>query len=1002
MSSAPPSTPTAAPQGAGEGLWRAAFDQARGLMALVDDLGAVVDINAAALSAIGTSRAQMIGQPFWDMPWWTHSAAEQARIRAAVAQAARGEASGFETTHRTADGGLRHIQFFLNPVRDPQGTITAILAEGSDVTEKWLAPFRQEAGQSLLRTLIDSIPDLIFFKDTNSTFLGCNAAFETFVCRDEAEIIGRTDFDLVDSATAEMFRRQDQEMLAKGRPLLIDEWMTRPDGSRVLLETVKTPLVAPDGGMLGVIAIARDITARKQAEDAVLRKEAYLRAILDNFPFLIWLKDTEGRLLEANTAFAAASGRASVDQVVGKTDFDIWPADLAARYRADDVEVLSQRSRKCIEEPVGRIPALRWMETLKMPVVDAKGQLLGTAGFSQDITKDRLAKQALEESERRYRLLFDTMFDAFALHEIVLDDDGNAIDYRFIDVNPAFERFTGLRRKDVIGRRVTELLPGLERFWIETYGRVTQTGEPVQFVRLSSEMNRHFEVSAFRPAQGQFACIFMDVTDRLNAELAMRESEERYRMLVQHSPVGIVHYGRDLRIAYCNQRFADIVHSDRQRLLSLDMEALPHQQVVAALRTAIEGRTGHFKGRYRSQLSGQEIWISMVCSPVVDADGTVTGGIAIVEDTTEQVQTAESLRKLSLVVEQCPISVVITDTDGAIEYVNPQFTVATGYSPRELLGQNPRVLQGGDKTADEYAELWATIKSGRTWHGQFHNKRKDGTLYWEEAIISPVRDANGGITHFVGIKQDVTERWTKDEELRKAVDRLTETNTELERFAYVASHDLQEPLRTLASFTQLLERRYRGRLDTTADEYIDFIVGASRRMHALINDLLAYSRVTGRGRAFALIPSAQACDLAIRNLHERIEETAARITIGTLPAVLGDELQLMQVFQNLIGNAIKFHRPDVAPVITIGAHQQDAEWQFFVTDNGIGIEQTTQDIFEIFRRLHAHSQYPGTGVGLAICKRIIQRHGGRIWMESCPGKGSTFFFSLPLAATLSP
>ena len=277
----------------------------------------------------------------------------------------------------------------------------------------------------------------------------------------------------------------------------------------------------------------------------------------------------------------------------------------------------------------------------------------------------------------------------------------------------------------------------------------------------------------------------------------------------------------------------------------------------------------------------------------------------------------------------------------------------------------------------------------------FHNRRKDGSYYWDEASISPVRDPSGRISHFVGITLDVTERQTKDQELHKAIERLTEVNSELERFAYVASHDLQEPLRTLTSFTQLLDRRFRDRMDPEADEYMSFIVDAAKRMHSLINDLLTYSRVTNADRGFGRVALADSCDQAMRNLKCAIEEAGAVITVGELPEVVADEVQLMQLFQNLIGNAVKFRRPQVAPEIAITARRRNGEWLVAVRDNGIGISTTDQDIFEIFRRLHTHAEYPGTGVGLAVCKRIVQHHQGRIWVESKPGEGSTFFFTLP-------
>jgi light-regulated signal transduction histidine kinase (bacteriophytochrome) len=239
------------------------------------------------------------------------------------------------------------------------------------------------------------------------------------------------------------------------------------------------------------------------------------------------------------------------------------------------------------------------------------------------------------------------------------------------------------------------------------------------------------------------------------------------------------------------------------------------------------------------------------------------------------------------------------------------------------------------------------------------------------------------------------------EERRQAEFRLAEyarelrrSNAELEQFAYVASHDLQEPLRMVASFSQLLAKRYRGKLDQDADDFIGFAVDGARRMQALINDLLAFSRVGTRGRAFEPTDSNAVLQKALTNLTTLMEESQAVVTHGPLPTILGDGGQLMQVFQNLIANAIKF-RGSEPPRIHLAAEPQGEGWRFTVQDNGIGIAKEHQErIFTIFQRLHPRSEYSGTGIGLAICKKIVERHGGHIWVESELGKGSTFYFTI--------
>lgn len=242
----------------------------------------------------------------------------------------------------------------------------------------------------------------------------------------------------------------------------------------------------------------------------------------------------------------------------------------------------------------------------------------------------------------------------------------------------------------------------------------------------------------------------------------------------------------------------------------------------------------------------------------------------------------------------------------------------------------------------------------------------------------------------------IAERELAQEELRRQARELERSNAELEHFAYVASHDLQEPLRMVASYTQLLARRYKGQIDSDADEFIAYAVSGVTRMQALINDLLAYSRVNSRGNPFEPVDSSFIVDQVLSNLQEAVGDSSAVVTYDALPTVLSDSMQLTQLFQNLIGNAIKFHGEN-PPLIHLSAEQRADDWLFSIRDNGIGVDpQYAERIFLLFQRLHSRHEYPGTGIGLAVCKRIVERHGGSIWVDSEPGKGSTFYFTIPM------
>ncbi|MGO8761249.1 MAG: sensor histidine kinase [Desulfobaccales bacterium] len=282
------------------------------------------------------------------------------------------------------------------------------------------------------------------------------------------------------------------------------------------------------------------------------------------------------------------------------------------------------------------------------------------------------------------------------------------------------------------------------------------------------------------------------------------------------------------------------------------------------------------------------------------------------------------------------------------------------------------------------APLFLTIKRS----AEFLQRAKDELEIKVAERTEELRDANAHLS------VELDERRRAEQRMAQYAGELARSNAELEQFAYVASHDLQEPLRMVASFTQLLARRYRGQLDKDADEFIGFAVDGATRMQSLINDLLAYSRVGTRGKPFVPTDCGAVLQMALDNLTRSVEESGAVITHDLLPTVPGDEVQLTQLFQNLIANAIKF-RGRETPRIHVSVENQGPQWVFAVRDNGIGIAPEQQErIFMIFQRLHHRSEFPGTGIGLAICKKIVERHGGRIWVESKPGEGAAFYFSL--------
>jgi PAS domain S-box-containing protein len=370
----------------------------------------------------------------------------------------------------------------------------------------------------------------------------------------------------------------------------------------------------------------------------------------------------------------------------------------------------------------------------------------------------------------------------------------------------------------------------------------------------------------------------------------------------------------------------------------------------------------------------------------------------IVEDVTDERRSEAILRKTlhdsEAFMQNANVAILMT-RDGHVLRYNPRFSDMFRVEGDNAVGAPARALH---RSEDEYAAFERVadplLSAGKPFQQELWMRRQDGSDFWANLfgyLINPENPAEGAFW----ICEDRSAYKEVEAALAQRTEELARSNSDLEQFAYVASHDLQEPLRMVSSYVQLLERRYRDKLDADAKEFMDFAVDGAKRMQALINDLLAYSRVGTKGRPFAPVDCETVLATVLTNLQLVIGESGARINHDPLPTVMGDATQLAQLFQNLLGNALKF-RGDKPPQIHVGVESVDGFWQFTFRDNGIGIApEHFERIFIIFQRLHGHTSYPGTGIGLAVCKKVVERHGGHMWLESEPGRGSAFHFTIP-------
>jgi PAS domain S-box-containing protein len=502
------------------------------------------------------------------------------------------------------------------------------------------------------------------------------------------------------------------------------------------------------------------------------------------------------------------------------------------------------------------------------------------------------------------------------------------------------------------------------------------------------------------------------IVSHKRTEEKLRGSEAKFRSIFNKSPVGIEIYDSAGMLQNANQASLDIFGiSDIEEVKGFDLFKDPN--ITSEIKERLyKGETVRYESTfdfekvkeyqlYKTIKSGSS-YLDLLITPLkVEGEKNLGGYLVQVQDISERKRNEEAIQKsnerFELAVRGTSDGIWDWDIKTNANYLSPRFCELLGYKSDELVNEFnvwKSLLHPEDH--DRVVDLIRQhIEEHIPYDVEYRLRTKNGEYRWYHARGQAIWDETGNPFRMAGSISDITERKRTEERLSQAMKELARSNAELEQFAYITSHDLQEPLRMVSSFVQLLAKRYKGRLDQDADDFINYAVDGVNRMHNLITDLLAYSRVGTRGEEFKPVSSEVALDGALSNLQMSIEQSGAVVTRDPLPVVMGDNSQLVQLFQNLISNAIKFC-VDRAPRIHVSADQQGDEWVFSVRDNGIGIAlEYFGRILLIFQRLHDRKQYPGTGIGLAICKKVVERHGGRIWVESELGVGSTFYFTIP-------
>ncbi|MBK7215103.1 MAG: PAS domain S-box protein [Bacteroidales bacterium] len=791
----------------------------------------------------------------------------------------------------------------------PAGILSAV-----DITDRKKAEEEAQREKLLLRTLIDNLPDTVYVKDEHARKILANKAdLKVMGYHQESEVIGKTDKELLNSVIGNRGYQDDMRVLKAGIPIVNrEEDFTDIEGVKRWLLTSKIPLKNEKGKVTGMIGIGRDISDRKQSELALKISEEKHRTLFETMAQGVIYQDTTGKIISANYAAEKILG-ASLEQLQGLKSLDPrWKSireDGTEYPGSEHPAMVALRTGKPVHNKImgvfnTEIEKYVWIKIDATPQFHpgASKPFMVFATFD-DITERKMAELALASSEKRYRSLFNEMLEGFALHEIIVDKSGKAINYRFLNVNPAFERITGLKAENLIGHLVKDVMPLTEAVWIQNYGKVALSGEPMAFESYSAELNKHYHVVAFSPEEGQFATMITDITERKLAEAAINASR---------------------------QQLLDIIDFLPDATFVID-----NAKKVIAWNKAMEEMTG---------ISKEEM---------------------------------------------------IGHGDHA--YTVPFY----GVRQKQLLDY----LDSDEKILRE--RYHNVFKKGNTVHAEiFAPALYGGKGAYISNIGAPLFDDKGNRVGSIESIRDITDRKLVEEEIRllnnqleqRVAERTAELESamhEMEAFSYSVSHDLRSPLRAIDGFSRILVDEYSYLLDKEGLRVLDVIRDNTHKMDQLITDLLTLSRIS----RFEPKPSLIDMNMLVKNAIAELtqdDERKIEFRIPDLQKASGDNNLLKQVWINLLSNAIKYSRPKSESTIEVGSYIEDDMIVYFVKDNGVGFNpEYTHKLFGVFQRLHKATEFEGTGVGLAIVRRVISKHNGKTWALGELNKGATFFFSLP-------
>jgi PAS domain S-box-containing protein len=750
-------------------------------------------------------------------------------------------------------------------------------------------------------------------------------------------------------------------------------------------------------------AKARAERAARLREEELVKERDYAEALLSASPSAILILNGDGVIERSNQAGTSLVGKPA-GSLNAQSFLDLFvPSSERSGFAWALSCLKSGGDPMRLELPLARFDEIRVIAWTFSTVRERSSSLRRYVAAGSDVTEHRRAEDTLKAE----KMLFVSGPVVFFRWRA---ESGWPVEY----VSPNVSQF-GCSA----GALTSGELPFMDLIHPDDLGRIAS-----EVARHTSQGNDSFEQKyrLVRPSDGEARWVddrtlierdkdgravaylgyVIDVTERVRAEEARQASEGRIARVLEMSSEGYWELDADWRTVAVNPALLKLLEISEAGILGRTPQEFMAPGWESKMAAVMEERKGQAHRRFEMAYlssSGRVVHARVNATSLFDAKGRLTGSYGLLTDITQEKIAEEALKseegRLRLIVDSVPFALVISRIDDAV-------LVSANQAAHAMFGFPKGVEMKGQPSEGFFKDIadrgrFMEILRGQGVVADFEVRmvRLDKSVFW--AMLSGrLVTVDGEECVLIGC-MDISARKEAEEKLNRLAEELGRSNAELEQFAYVASHDLQEPLRMIASYVQLLERRYADKLDQDAREYIGFSVDGAKRMQTLITDLLEFSRVTRKGNPFDRVSLDGVCRDALANLAVAAKEAEAKIDVDPLPEVAGDSVQLTRLMQNLIGNAIKYRHAERACEIAVRASRKGRVWEIRVDDNGIGIDKAYFDrIFVIFQRLHTRADYPGTGIGLALCKKIVERHGGRLWVESEPGAGASFIFTIPV------